>query len=163
MRRVIIFGNSSSGKTTLAKKISKEQNLAHLDLDTLAWRNTKPPSRMPLPESKKLIEAFLKTNSNWVIEGCYADLLQLVTTRANYAIFMNLPVEQCQINAQNRPWEPHKYPSKAAQDASLAMLLGWIADYETRTDEFSYQAHIELYNAFTENKKQITSNHENNN
>ena len=27
-----------------------------------------------------------------------------------------------------RPWEPHKYPSKEAQDANLALLIGWIRE-----------------------------------
>ncbi len=156
--KTIIFGNSGSGKSTLAKKLQAAQNASHLDLDTLAWQATDPPSRKPLAESAQAIEAFMAKHECWVIEGCYADLLQLVAEQANQAIFMNLPTALCQQNARNRPWEPHKYASKAAQDANLDMLLGWIADYEQRQDEFSYQAHQKLYNQFPKNKQQITSN-----
>lgn len=71
---------------------------------------------------------------------------------------MNLPVERCQENGQNRPWEPHKYPAKAAQDANLPMLLDWIVAYPTRTDALSYTAHRALYDAFQGKKSEITSN-----
>jgi hypothetical protein len=35
-------------------------------------------------------------------------------------------------NAFSRPWEPHKYLSKEAQDANLEMLMGWIRAYEDK-------------------------------
>ena len=157
-QKIIIFGNSGSGKSTLARRLKEQSGLAHLDLDTLAWQATQPPARKPLAESKQGIEAFMAQHPNWVIEGCYADLLDLVVPHACAAIFMNLTVAQCQQNARNRPWEPHKYASKAAQDAKLDMLLAWIANYTSRTDEFSFQAHHSLYNQFPLTKHMITSN-----
>lgn len=137
-----------------------EHNLAHLDLDTLAWQATEPPTRKPISLSKKSLDAFMTKNPCWVIEGCYTDLLMWVAEHANQAIFMNLPVAQCQKNASNRPWEPHKYISKAEQDANLPMLLDWIAAYEQRSDGFSYQAHLKLYKQFpsSKHKQQITEN-----
>ena len=158
MKKVIIFGNSGSGKSTLAKQMANKHQLAHLDLDTLAWQATEPPSRKPLSESKHAIALFCAKNNGWVIEGCYVDLLQVVADQANEAVFMNLPVSLCQQNAKHRPWEPHKYSSKAEQDANLPMLLGWIEAYETRLDEFSCQAHTQLYNEFSGTKQQITKN-----
>ncbi|MCB1582521.1 MAG: AAA family ATPase [Xanthomonadales bacterium] len=158
VHRYIIFGNSGSGKSTRAKELKQELNLAHLDLDTLAWLPTNPPSRKPLEESEQAIDVFINTHKNWVIEGCYSDLLAYAAEYANQAIFMNLPVSLCQSNARNRPWEPHKYESKAAQDANLDMLLNWIADYPNREDEFSLQAHLSLYNQFPHTKKMIIKN-----
>lgn len=158
MHKIMIFGNSGSGKSTLAKQLVEAQQLAHLDLDTLAWQDTNPPSRKPLSESTKAIELFINQNNAWVIEGCYADLLAVAASAASSAIFMDLSVSQCQENAQNRPWEPHKYASKAAQDANLAMLLDWIGAYKTRDDEFSYQAHHNLYQSFNGQRLRITEN-----
>ncbi len=156
--KIIIFGNSGSGKSTLAKKLSRKHNVSHLDLDMLAWQTTDPPTRRSLNESAHTIDQFISENKGWVIEGCYVDLLQMVEGEANQAIFMNLSIKRCQDNARNRPWEPHKYVSKAAQDANLDMLLDWIADYENRDDEFSYRAHRTLYNQFAKNKQEITRN-----
>ncbi len=158
MKKIIIFGNSGSGKSTLAKSLVKDHQLAHLDLDILAWQATDPPTRKPVFESKKAIDQFCVENESWVIEGCYADLLQLVFDQAEEAIFMNLPVSMCQENAMKRPWEKHKYNSKDEQDAHLPMLLEWMAEYTERTNEFSYQAHLSLYKNFNGSKRQITQN-----
>ncbi len=158
MKKIIIFGNSGSGKSTLAKHMASESQLAHLDLDTLAWQVTQPPTRKPLSESKQAIQLFCKENEGWVIEGCYVDLLRLVAGQANEAVFMNLSVSKCQQNARQRPWEPHKYKTKAEQDDNLPMLLNWIAAYTERRDEFSYQAHAELYAQFSGAKREITHN-----
>lgn len=158
VNKVIIFGNSGSGKSTLAKKLQVQNQLAHLDLDTVAWQATQPPRRKPLGSSQKIIESFMAENNQWVIEGCYVDLLQIAAKQAEQAVFMDLPISLCQDNARNRPWEPHKYANKQAQDANLDMLLEWIAAYSKRTDAFSYQAHLSLYNHFTKTKYQISDN-----
>ena len=158
MSKIVIFGNSGSGKSTLAKSLVLEENLAHLDLDTVAWSPVQPPERMPIEQSSGLINEFLNTNNEWVIEGCYSDLLALVTGQADRMIFMNLPIEACITNAKRRPWEPHKYPTKEAQDANLNMLIDWIAMYGSRTDTFSKVAHEKLYEAFDGEKTMVLSN-----
>ena len=158
MDRILIFGNSGSGKSTLARKLSDEKGLAHLDLDTLAWLPGYPPRRAPLDESKEAIDAFTAVHQNWVIEGCYSDLLELASERATEIIFLNLAVAQCVANARKRPWEPHKYPSKEAQDANLAMLIDWIRQYEQRQDEFSQSAHSRFYEQFQGRKRMQTEN-----
>lgn len=158
LRKIIIFGNSGSGKSTLAAELCRAHDLAHLDLDSLAWLPSAPPARRALNDSKQEINRFIAQREGWVIEGCYADLLELIEPFATEAIFMNLPVALCQQNARNRPWEPHKYESKQAQDNNLSMLLDWIAQYEERDDVFSYQAHRILFERFHGLKKEIVSN-----
>lgn len=157
MRKVIIFGNSGSGKSTLAAEL-RQEGLAHLDLDVLAWLPSTPPARRPMDQAYAKIQGFIKEHDEWVVEGCYADLLDLVKPFATEAIFMNLPVDLCQQNARNRPWEPHKYASKQAQDDNLLMLLDWIAGYTDRSDSLSYSAHRALYDSFHGKKTEITSN-----
>lgn len=158
MKRVLIFGNSGSGKSTLAKKLCDSKGLAHLDLDTLAWDNTAPPQRKSLDESICQIREFIDSSESWVVEGCYADLLEQLLPLCDELIFMNLPLAECIANAKARPWEPHKYESKAAQDANLEMLIEWIKQYDQRTDEFSYSAHRRLFDDFTGQKREINSN-----
>jgi len=157
MRRILLFGNSGSGKSTLASRLSSA-TVAHLDLDTLAWLPSAPPQRMPLVESKALIDEFSANNESWVIEGCYTDLLEMLAEKATEIVFLHLPIEQCQQNAKSRLWEPHKYASKEAQDANLKMLLEWIAQYEHRDDVFSLLAHTQFYEDFSGTKTCILSN-----
>lgn len=158
MRKVLIFGNSASGKSTLAKQLATSEQLAHLDLDTLAWQQTNPPTRTPLAESSLAIEQFINQHDSWVIEGCYTDLLAIAEAASSEMIFMNLSIDECISNAKKRPWEPHKYDSKAAQDANLTMLIEWISQYETREDTFSKAAHEEFYQNYTGAKQMQTTN-----
>ncbi len=158
MKKIVIFGNSASGKSTLARTLANRDGLAHLDLDTIAWQAVTPPERMPIEESLKLIQQFIQAERQWVVEGCYGDLLELLLPYASELVFLNLPVALCVENAKNRPWEPHKYESQAAQDANLAMLIAWITQYETRDDAFSKAYHERLFTNFSGTKTMLTSN-----
>lgn len=157
MPRYVLLGNSGSGKSTVAARLARAGELPHLDLDTLAWLPTQPPQRRPLADSARDIAAFMDASERWVIEGCYADLLDLALPRCTQLVFLDPGLAACIANARSRPWEPHKYASKEAQDANLDMLIGWIRDYETRRDEFSLAAHRALFDGFAGDKRELTS------
>lgn len=161
LRKALIFGNAGSGKSTLAKSLCNVEGLSLLDLDTLAWEATDPPERKPLDESYRVIRSFVDSSDGWVIEGCYADLIEQVLSYATEVIFMNLPIEICISNAKKRPWESHKYESKEAQDANLEMLIDWISQYNQRTDACSEQSHRSLYEKFQGEKLMYVSNERN--
>jgi len=159
MHRVLIFGNSGSGKSTLAASKAKQLACPHLDLDTVAWEaGHATPTRRTMAQSATLIEPFLEKNERWVIEGCYADLLELVVPHCTEIVFLNPGVEVCSANCRSRPWEAHKYPSPEEQDANLEMLLAWVEQYPARSDEFSLQAHRRLFDQYTGTKREYSSN-----
>jgi adenylate kinase family enzyme len=153
MHRIVLFGNSGSGKSTMARVLSKERSLPHLDLDSLAWSSM--AVRRSVADSARLIRDFLDANSEWVIEGCYADLLELVLPHATEVRFLNPGTEVCVGRCRARPWEPEKYPSKEAQDERLEFLLQWVREYETREDEYSLARHRELFDTFRGPKREI--------
>lgn len=150
MRRIVIIGNSGSGKSTLAAALAAEYDIPGLDLDTLAW--DAPAVRRALPESIALLRAFIDSRDEWVLEGCYADLVQAALPFATELRFLNPGVDVCVENCRSRPWEPHKYSSKEEQDARLEFLIDWVRQYETRDDEFSLAAHRRLYASFSGTK-----------
>ena len=59
--RIIVYGNSGSGKTTMARALSAELGIPHLDLDTIAWGEV--AVRKPIDESiaELRFEAFTGT------------------------------------------------------------------------------------------------------
>lgn len=158
LRKILIFGNSGSGKSTLARRICSAEDLSHLELDILAWKPTAQPERSPLDESELEITKFIDRNPGWVIEGCYSDLIEIALPFSNEIIFMNLPLETCIENARNRPWEPHKYESKQAQDSNLKMLIEWLSEYSQRDDTFSELAHTRIYEQYSGKKSMVTDN-----
>ena len=88
----------------------------------------------PLGDAGGYLQRFTAQHPSWVIEGCYADLLAAVLPDSTEAIFLNPGVEACVQHCRQRPWEPHKYSSPAAQDKNLELLLVWVRAYETRQD-----------------------------
>jgi SAM-dependent methyltransferase len=155
MRRILVVGNSGSGKTTLAGALARAEGLAHLDLDTLAWLPTDPPTRRALDDSAAEIRRFTTRHDAWVVEGCYADLAGVLAADATELIFLNPGVEACVRQCRARPWEPHKYATREAQDANLAMLIAWVRSYPSRADACSLDAHRALYDAFAGSKREV--------
>lgn len=148
MARIVIFGNAGSGKSTLAKALSRAYQAEHFDLDTIAWRTDQPTVRAHFADSQRMLLRFIETHDKWIIEGCYSDLLKEATAYCTEMIFLNPGIEACVENCRNRPWEPHKYESSEAQNANLELLINWVREYETRSDEFSLQAHQKLYEQY---------------
>jgi adenylate kinase family enzyme len=153
MPRIVIFGNSGSGKTSMARALAAEQGLAHLDLDLLAW--DEPGERREPERSAADIQRFLDDHADWVVEGCYADLLEVALPFCTELRFLNPGTEACVAHCRARPWEPAKYASREEQDAKLAFLLDWVRQYETRDDEYSLARHRALFDAFAGPKQEF--------
>ena len=154
MERIIIIGNSGSGKSTFAKKLSREKDIPHLDLDVFAFDST--GLRKDINRSLNEISSFINENHSWIIEGCYGDLLEKLSAHATKLYFLNPGVDACANNNKKRPFEKHKYNSPEEQNENLNMLQNWVKEYETRTDEYSYKKHKEIYNNFSGGKEEYT-------
>jgi adenylate kinase family enzyme len=160
MERIVIFGNSGSGKSSLAKSLARLQGAKHLDLDTVAWEAERPGVRADFEESRRALLRFIEGSEAWVVEGCYSRLLEVAAAHCTELIFLNPGVEACVENCEARPWEPHKYPTREAQDANLSTLVEWVREYETRDDEFSLREHRKLFDAHAGRKIEYKSNEE---
>lgn len=152
--RILIFGNSGSGKSTLAKRLTREHGLAHLDLDAIVWE----PGQLAVQRQPDAIaaslQAFLAVNRRWVIEGCYGELVLAASDHCTELIFLNPGLETCLAHNRTRPWEPHKYASREAQDAMLDNLQAWVAGYYERQDQWSYYAHRRIFDSFAGPKRE---------
>jgi adenylate kinase family enzyme len=154
MTCIVVYGNSGSGKTTMARELAAA-GLAHLDLDLIAWDT--PGVRRPLSESVTALEEFVATHPDCVIEGCYADLVEAALPWCSELRFLNPGVEACLRNCRARPWEPEKYASAAEQDERLAYLLEWVAQYGVRDDEYSLRRHREVFAGFGGPRREYTA------
>ena len=110
-----------------------------------AWEDR----RRQTPEAAAAdVTAFCATHDRWVVEGCYAALVGHTIAYSPLLLFIDPGMDACLAHCRNRPWEPHKYASKAEQDAKLEFLLTWVRGYYTRDDDLSLSAHRTLFESY---------------
>ena len=69
--KILIFGASGSGTTTLGIEIEKQTQFKHLDADYYYWKKTNPPfqEKVELQERNKHLKADFNRFENVVISG----------------------------------------------------------------------------------------------
>lgn len=152
-----ILGNSGSGKSTLARWIAGYTYASLLDLDSVFWE----PGKVAVPRSPEVaradVRAFCAKSDHWVVEGCYASLVGVALEYAPLLHFLNPGEAQCIANCRARPWEAHKYSSRAEQDKHLDFLLSWVSDHYTREGDMSLRGHMACFSAYGGRKAELTS------
>jgi adenylate kinase family enzyme len=151
--KLIILGNAGAGKSTLAKKLIARQPAARLSLDEVAFQSG--TERRPLQDSVEAVKRWISEQDSWIIEGCYADILEPVLAYADELLFLNPGVDACMAHCRSRPWEPEKFSSSQEQDDNLDNLLQWVRSYETRDDEYGLSRHRSLYQSFDGKKREL--------
>jgi adenylate kinase family enzyme len=153
--RIAIIGNSGSGKSTLARWLAEKTGAALLDLDAVAW----VPGQIAVPrapeDAENEVKAFCRGHNDWVVEGCYANLVHAALAFSPRLLFLNPGEEQCLANCRARPWEPHKYPSQNEQDTRLPFLLSWVRDYYCREGELSLAGHLSCFESYLGPKREL--------
>lgn len=157
LARIAILGNSGSGKSTLAQSLAQDGAIPTLDLDTIFWAPNQIAVTRPIADAKTDLYAFCESNGSWIIEGCYASLIELALHYQPELVLVDPGLDACLENCRNRPWEPHKYPSKEQQDAKLSFLLTWVADYYVRDGDMSAKQHRALFDRYSGPKPHVTS------
>ncbi len=152
--RLILLGNAGAGKSTLSQKLIAQQPAVCLSLDAVAFENG--TKRRPLSDSIRDVKHFIATHESWIIEGCYADIIEPILPDCEELIFLNPGIDVCVAHCQVRPWEPDKFRSSQEQDENQENLIAWVRSYESRTDEYGCLRHRALYESFTGKKREFT-------
>lgn len=154
--RVLVMGNSGSGKSWRARQLAQQHGLAHLDLDTIYFVPGEVAVQRPMPHVLADLRSFIEAHEQWVVEGCYGDVIEAALPFCSELVFMNPGRDACLANNGRRPWEPHKYASKEQQDSMLPFLIEWVGKYYERDDNCSYAYHQRVFDAFNGSKREVT-------
>jgi adenylate kinase family enzyme len=151
--KVIILGNAGAGKSTLAKNLIVKEPAARLSLDEVAFQGG--TERRPLQDSIDAVKRWISKQESWIIEGCYADIVEPALAYAEELIFLNPGVDACMAHCRSRAWEPSKFSSRQEQEDNLDNLIQWVRSYETRADEYGLSRHRALYQFFRGRKLEL--------
>jgi adenylate kinase family enzyme len=155
--RVAIVGNSGSGKTTLARRLAAGSGAPILDLDTVAWEPGQIAVARDAGEAIADVRNFCDANDDWIVEGCYARLIEAALQLHPRFLMLDPGLEQCIANCRSRPWEPHKYSSREEQDKHLGFLLEWVTEYYSRSGDMSFAAHKAMYERYDGPKQWLSA------
>ncbi|MBQ8597929.1 MAG: AAA family ATPase, partial [Lachnospiraceae bacterium] len=71
--KILIFGIVASGKTTLAKKLSKELNIPYYEGDCIAWGFPGEERYKRTDEEQAEMIDKINENPDWIVEGTYRE------------------------------------------------------------------------------------------
>ncbi|SBO42087.1 shikimate kinase [Cyanobium sp. NIES-981] len=153
--RLVLLGNAGAGKSTLARQLQARVPAARLSLDAVAFE-AGSAQRRPLAQSVAAVRRFIAEHEHWILEGCYADILEPVLDHAEELIFLNPGVDVCVAHCRARPFEPEKFATPEEQQQNLDNLIAWVRSYPTRHDTYGLLHHRRLYDAFGGRKRELT-------
>ena len=86
--KILIIGTVGTGKTTLAKQLSKEYNIKHYEIDCIVHDDIKGIKR----SKEEQLKIFNKINKNsWILEGTPRNNQEHIINNADIIYFIDIP------------------------------------------------------------------------
>jgi len=98
-KRIIVIGSSCSGKSTFAKQLANNMRLDYIQLDQLHW--LPQWQERPADQFMALI-AEHTAKQQWVVDGNYSVVRDMLWPRATTIIWLNLPFHLVYYRAISR-------------------------------------------------------------
>ena len=89
MRRVVVFGTTGSGKSSLAERLAARHGLRLIELDELFWGRDWQPA--PLELFRHRVEREIR-DGDWIVVGNYGQVRDLVWRAADTLVWLDLPL-----------------------------------------------------------------------
>lgn len=137
--RLVVIGNSGSGKSRLATRLGAAAGLPVYGLDALHWRAV--GVKRDEAEASALV-ADAASGERWIIEGVYGWLAGVALERAHAVVWLDPPWRVCLDGLRRRGSQHGETP------ADGEALIDWASAYWTRRTSSSFAGHAQLYDAF---------------
>ena len=135
--KILIVGIVASGKTTLARRLSKLLNIKHYEIDSVVHDDERNIKRSEA-EQKKLFNKINK-NDSWIIEGTLRKHLFYLCDLADVIIYLDIPVSVrifrilTRFIKQKLGIEKCSYPVNFEM---LKLMYKWTNDFEKNKCDF---------------------------
>ena len=90
MRRVNVIGGSGSGKTTVGRELATRLGVPFVEIDQLHWDRYPGWTLPPLDEFRLRVDEATR-GDRWVIDGSYGKARDIVWSRADTVVWLDLP------------------------------------------------------------------------
>ncbi len=145
--RIVILGNSGSGKIHLARRLGQELGMGLIHLDDLFWARGGYNRKRPTEEVQQDIANQVQAQA-WIVEGVFGDLAQGFLLRAQSLIWLDLDWETCSRSLMERDSESARWLEPDLAEQSFRALHAWAGEYWTRTGTRSHEGHAAIFEGF---------------
>lgn len=88
--RIVVYGPTGSGKTTVASSIAQSIGVPHIELDAIFW--TPQWVSKPLEQFRAAVSSVLSSHSGgWVCDGNYSHVRDLILPLADTVVWLRPP------------------------------------------------------------------------
>lgn len=157
--RIIIIGNSGSGKTWLGNTLSHREKIPLFHMDAIRWDSNGYEIRRSLADINKDLEA-IKKKKQWILEGVFGKMAQECLPFSTKLIWLDLPWEECKQNLLLRGPQFEDFLDPLEREEALIQLIKWASEHKSRNDTNSWNFFKGLYNDFTNKKHCLQSREE---
>lgn len=135
--KILLIGIVASGKTTLAKKLSKETNIKYYEIDSIVHDDYNKIKRTN--EEQQAIFSEINKNDNWIIEGTLRENLYNLLEESSKIIYINIPLNirkrriLIRFLKQRLGIEKCNYKPTSKM---LKMMYVWTNEFEEKRNDF---------------------------
>ena len=135
--KILIIGIVASGKTTLAKTLSRESGICHYEIDSIVHDDLNNRKRS-IDEQLEIINHINK-NKDWIIEGTFRKNLDVLLELADKIIFIDIDIKIRKRRIISRYIKQKLRIEKCNYKPSLEMvkdMFKWTNDFENDKEVF---------------------------
>jgi adenylate kinase family enzyme len=146
--RIVIVGNSGSGKTWLGSRLAERSSAPFIALDEIFWQPGGFDQKRPEAERDAMIEAHLQAEL-WVAEGVFGSLASRFLDRADLLIWLDTPWAICRERLELRGSESKRHMDRPQSEEGTRQLIAWAEKYSERKGECSSAYHQRMCEQFS--------------
>jgi len=133
--KILILGIVASGKTTLARKLSKKLKIKHYEIDSIVHDDNNLGKKRTIDEQLKIFNDINK--KSWILEGTPRNNQTYIINNADIIYFIDLPLYLRKYRIIKRFIKQKLGIEKANYKANFYMLKNmfkWTKDFEYKKE-----------------------------
>jgi len=139
MKKVLIIGIVASGKTTLAKQLSKKINVPWYELDSIVHHQTATGRYKRTADEQVEVIMIIDKDEHWIFEGTDRESYRCLYEMADTIIFLDTPLWKRRVRIFTRYLKQKIGIEKCHYKSDIMMLkmtYQWTRDFESNKKSF---------------------------